>query len=440
MSDKLKLILGGVIFAVVVILFETMFIINQTEQAIVLQFGEPVREIKEAGLKFKIPFIQKVVIYDNRLLNLEPPAQEVVLNDKKRLDVDNFTRYRIVDPLKFYQTVRNEYQARSKLEEIVNSSVRKVLGRITLQELLSSKRTQIMADISKAVKVDAEQIGVMVADVRIRRADLPVEVLQAINARMKTEREREAKEFRATGQQEAQKIRATAEKEQAVIIADAEKQAQIIRGEGDKQAIEIWNNAAGVDADFYSGDVQGHVLKGQVSNQIDSLTSGLQGQASRSMDPEIAPLYRDTNGVLGGEGQAVVADQTNDQITLNVDACRDRLTVDSGQLTSHTLVGKVLQDQLASIEEGKAALGHFARHVALIVQVFSCLQLLVTKDQGEAFLLVVILRKSGNGVIIDSIPSQIEDSACFLVKDQIVGIILRIPNAQLRVKVKVYET
>ena len=160
MSDKLKLIIGSIALAIVVILFETMFIINQTEQAIVLQFGEPIREIKQAGLKFKIPFIQKVVIYDNRLLNLEPPAQEVVLNDKKRLDVDNFTRYRIVDPLKFYQTVRNEYQARSKLEEIVNSSVRKVLGRITLQELLSSKRTQIMADISKAVKVDAEQIGV----------------------------------------------------------------------------------------------------------------------------------------------------------------------------------------------------------------------------------------------------------------------------------------
>jgi len=174
------------------------------------------------------------------------------LNDKKRLDVDNFTRYRIVDPLKFYQTVRTEYQARSKLEEIVNSSVRKVLGRVTLPELLSSKRTQIMADISKAVKIDAEQIGVSVADVRIRRADLPVEVLQAINARMKTEREREAKEFRATGQQEAQKIRATAEKEQAVIIANAEKQAQIIRGEGDKQAIEIWNSAAGVDPKFFA--------------------------------------------------------------------------------------------------------------------------------------------------------------------------------------------
>lgn len=252
MQDKIKVTIGVTIAAVLLVLAESVFILNQTEQAIVLQFGEPVREIKDPGLKFKIPFIQKVVFYDNRLLNLDPPAQEVVLNDKKRLDVDSFTRYRIVNPLKFYQTVRTEMQAQSKLEEIVNSSVRKVLGRITLQELLSGQRTQIMHDISKAVKIDAEQIGVNVADVRIRRADLPVEVLQAINARMKTERERDAKEFRATGQQEAQKIRAAAEKEQAVIIANAEKQAQIIRGEGDKQAIEIWNKAAGVDPEFFA--------------------------------------------------------------------------------------------------------------------------------------------------------------------------------------------
>ena len=252
MSDKLKIIIGAAVVVVLTLISESVFVIAQTEQAIVLQFGEPMREIKTPGLKFKVPFIQKVVVYDNRLLNLDPPAQEVVLNDKKRLDVDSFTRYRIVNPLKFYQTVRTEIQARSKLEEIVNSSVRKVLGRITLQELLSQKRTQIMADISKAVKVDAEQIGVNVADVRIRRADLPVEVLQAINARMKTERERDAKEFRATGQQEAQKLRAAAEKDQAVLIADAETQAQIIRGEGDKQAIEIWNKAAGVDTMFFA--------------------------------------------------------------------------------------------------------------------------------------------------------------------------------------------
>ena len=252
MSDKIKYYALAVLVAILFVAANSVYVVNQAEQAIVLQFGEPVRLVKEPGLKFKIPFIQNVTLYDTRLLNLDPPAQEVVLNDKKRLDVDSFTRYRIVDPLKFYKTVRTEAQARSKLEEIVNSSVRKILGRITLQELLSQKRTQIMADISSAVKVDAGQIGVSVAVVRIRRADLPLEVLQAINARMKTERERDAKEFRAQGQQQAQQIRAQADKERTIIIAEAEKQAQITRGEGDREAIMIWNNAANTDPRFYA--------------------------------------------------------------------------------------------------------------------------------------------------------------------------------------------
>ena len=252
MNDKSKVFL--IVLAAIILLVgaNTFYVVSQTEQAIVLQFGEPVREVKEPGLKMKTPFIQNVILYDKRLLNLDPPAQEVVLNDKKRLDVDSFTRYQIVDPLKFYQTVRTEEQARSKLEEIVNSSLRKILGRITLQELLSQQRNQIMKDISSAVKVDAAQIGVSVADVRIRRADLPIEVLQAINARMKSEREREAKEFRGQGQQISQQIRAQAEKERTIIVADAEKKAQIIRGNGDKEAIEIWNKAAGVDPKFYA--------------------------------------------------------------------------------------------------------------------------------------------------------------------------------------------
>lgn len=251
MNNNIKYYLAVCGVALLFILANTVYIVRQAEQAIVLQFGEPIRVVNEAGLKFKVPFIQNVVFYDMRLLNLDPPAQEVVLNDKKRLDVDSFTRYRIVNPLKFYQTVRTEEQAQSKLAEIVNSSVRKILGRITLQELLSEKRNQIMRDISKAVKSDAEQIGVSVADVRIRRADLPLEVLQAINARMKTERERDAKEFRAKGQQEAQQIRAAAEKEKTIIIAEAEKKAQITRGEGDKEAIKIWNDAANQDKAFF---------------------------------------------------------------------------------------------------------------------------------------------------------------------------------------------
>lgn len=252
MSDKMKIFLGGIAAVVIFLAATSIYIVNQAEQAIVLQFGRPVRLVQDPGLKIKIPFIQNVVFYDTRLLNLDPPAQEVVLNDKKRLDVDSFTRYRIVDPIKFYVTVRTEQQAQSKLAEIVNSSIRKILGRSTLQELLSEKRTKIMADISAAVKVDATQIGVNVADVRIRRADLPLEVLQAINARMKTEREREAKEFRAQGSQEAQKIKASADKEKTLILADAEKQAQIIRGQGDEKAIEIWNKAAGQDIAFFN--------------------------------------------------------------------------------------------------------------------------------------------------------------------------------------------
>lgn len=252
MNDKSKVFLTVVAIIVFLIVGNSVYVVNQAEQAIVLQFGEPMRVVTEPGLKFKTPFIQNVVFYDKRLLNLDPPAQEIVLNDKKRLDVDSFTRYKIIDPLKFYKTVRTEAQARSKLEEIVNSSVRKILGRITLQELLSQKRNQIMRDISSAVKTDAEQIGVSVADVRIRRADLPIEVLQAINARMKSEREREAKEFRAQGQQQSQQIKAQAEKERTIIIAEAEKQAQITRGNGDKEAIEIWNNAANVDPAFYT--------------------------------------------------------------------------------------------------------------------------------------------------------------------------------------------
>lgn len=251
MRTNVKYYLAAAGLAILFVLANAIYIVNQAEQAIVLQFGEPIRVVKEPGLKFKVPFIQNVVFYDMRLLNLDPPAQEVVLNDKKRLDVDSFTRYRIVNPLRFYQTVRTEDQAQSKLAEIVNSSVRKILGRITLQELLSQKRTQIMQQISTAAKIDAEQIGVSVADVRIRRADLPLEVLQAINARMKTERERDAKEFRAKGQQEAQQIRAAAEKEKTIIIAEAEKQAQITRGEGDKEAIKIWNDAANQDKAFF---------------------------------------------------------------------------------------------------------------------------------------------------------------------------------------------
>ncbi len=251
MKKNLHLILVGAAI-LLVLASQSLYIVQQPEQAIVLQFGNPVRLIQEPGLKIKMPFIQNVVFYDKRLLNLEPPAQEVVLKDKKRLDVDTFSRYRIVEPLTFYKTVRNEYQAQNRLQEIVNSSARNVLATFTLKELLSEKRTEIMKQISDAVKADAAQLGVEVADVRIRRADLPVQVSQAINDRMKTERIREAKGYRADGEKTAQEIRATADKQATITVATAEKEAQQIKGEGDKKATEIWNKATGVDPEFYA--------------------------------------------------------------------------------------------------------------------------------------------------------------------------------------------
>lgn len=251
MKKNLHLILVGAA-VLLVLASQSLYIVQQPEQAIVLQFGNPVRLIQEPGLKIKMPFIQNVVFYDKRLLNLEPPAQEVVLKDKKRLDVDTFSRYRIVEPLTFYKTVRNEYQAQNRLQEIVNSSARNVLATFTLKELLSEKRTEIMKQISDAVKADAAQLGVEIADVRIRRADLPVQVSQAINDRMKTERIREAKGYRADGEKTAQEIRATADKQATITVATAEKEAQQIKGEGDKKATEIWNKATGVDPEFYA--------------------------------------------------------------------------------------------------------------------------------------------------------------------------------------------
>ena len=251
MKKNLHIILISAAIAFVIAI-QSLYVVQQPEQAIVLQFGEPVRLVQEPGLKFKIPFIQKVVFYDKRLLNLEPPAQEVVLKDKKRLDVDTFSRYKIVEPLTFYKTVRFEYQAQNRLQEIVNSSARNVLATVTLKELLSEKRTEIMHRISEAVKSDAKQIGVEVADVRIRRADLPIQVSQAINDRMKTERIREAKGYRADGEKTAQEIRATADKQATITVATAEKEAQQIKGEGDKKATEIWNKAINIDPEFYS--------------------------------------------------------------------------------------------------------------------------------------------------------------------------------------------
>ena len=234
-------------------ILSALFTVNQTKQALVLQFGEPKRIIQEPGLAIKLPFIQDVEYYEKRVLSLIPQdAEEVILADQKRILVDAYARYRISNPLLFYQTVRNEFGARTRLESIIDSSVRRVLGSETLASILTGMRNDINDNIKDEVEESVTSLGIEIIDVRLRRADYPESTSQNIFNRMKSEREREAKEFRATGEEEAQKIRADAEKTRTVIVAEAARKAQENRGRGDSEAIEIYANSFGKDADFFS--------------------------------------------------------------------------------------------------------------------------------------------------------------------------------------------
>ncbi|MFN3075673.1 MAG: protease modulator HflC [Alphaproteobacteria bacterium] len=232
--------------------FNALFIVRQTEQAIVIQFGDPKRVIREPGLQVKIPFIQNVVFYDKRVIDLDPPVEQVIMTDQKRLDVNTYTRFRIADPLRFFQAVAEESRARSRLSDIVTSGLRRALGNVTLQSLLSADREAVMAQIRQQADIEASALGIRVVDVRIRRANLPEETSQAIYARMQSEREREAREFRAQGQEVAQEIRSRADRERVVIVAEAQKKAQTLRGEGDAEAIRIYADSFSRDPEFYS--------------------------------------------------------------------------------------------------------------------------------------------------------------------------------------------
>ncbi|MDR3517016.1 MAG: protease modulator HflC [Azospirillaceae bacterium] len=244
--------IGILILFAVIVASSSLFTVYQTGQALVLQFGEPIRVITQPGLKLKIPFIQDVVQYDNRVLDVDPPAEQLILADQKRLDVDCFARYRIVDPLRFYQSVGTEAVLEQRLNTIVVSSLRRVLGSVTVQAVLSRERDKVMAQIKQQVNDEATRFGIVIVDVRIRQADLPEETSQAIFARMRSEREREAAEFRAQGQEQAQQIRARAERERTVILAEAQRDAQILRGEGDNQASRIISDATAGDPQFYA--------------------------------------------------------------------------------------------------------------------------------------------------------------------------------------------
>jgi membrane protease subunit HflC len=230
----------------------SFFIVDQTEEALVLEFGQPRRVISTPGLQVKRPFIENVIFYDNRLLDFEPPPEEVIVSDQKRLVVDTYTRYRITDPLLFYQTVSSEAAVRARLNAMVNGSLRRVLGNVTLAALLSHQRSAIMAQIRDEVSAQGKSFGINVVDVRIRRADLPEENSQAIFARMKSEREQQAAQYRGEGAEAAQTVRANAERERTVLLADAQRQAQKVRGDGDAESIKVYAAAFGQDKEFFA--------------------------------------------------------------------------------------------------------------------------------------------------------------------------------------------
>ena len=247
----MKKILIGALVVLGVVAYQALFVVQEINQAIVLQFGDPKKIITKPGLNYKIPFIQNVVYLDRRVLNLDNPPEEVIAADQKRLIVDAFARFKIVDPLKFYISVGNERVARSRLATIINSRIRSVLGTQELATLLSTDRAVHMGTIQNDVNTEAQNFGITIVDVRIKRADLPPANSEAIYARMQTERQREAKEFRAQGAEMAAKITSTADKEVTVILANANKQSEIMKGEGDGKRNRIFAKAFGKDPEFF---------------------------------------------------------------------------------------------------------------------------------------------------------------------------------------------
>jgi len=241
-----KVFILTILFLLIVI-FNALFIVKQTEQALVLQFGDPIRVIKEPGLKFKIPFIQDAIFFDRRMLNLDPQPEEMILSDQKRIIVDSFARYKIVDPLKFFQTVRNETNFSDRFGRILNAAVRGVIAQYPLMALLSNERETIMSIIESKVIMEEEKFGIKILDVRIGRTDLTEQVANNVFQRMRSEREKEANLLRAEGEELSTEIRARANRQKTVIIAEAERTSSILRGQGDAQKNTILGNAYEID-------------------------------------------------------------------------------------------------------------------------------------------------------------------------------------------------
>ncbi|MBM3590245.1 MAG: protease modulator HflC [Alphaproteobacteria bacterium] len=249
MKKSIKKLL--IVSTLAIITFQSSFFtVDQRQQVLILQFGEPIRVINTPGIKFKMPFIQNAIYFEKRIIDLSLPEQEVIASDQKRLIINAFTKFQIVDPLKFYTTVGGSNGLSNKLSGILDSSLRQVIGEVTLNELLTENRGTIMRKIKDAVGLSSEIFGIKIIDVRIMRADLPKENSDAIYARMQTEREKEAREIRAKGAEEADKIRAEANKQKTIILAEAKKTSDITRGNGEKEANKIYASSFGKDPDF----------------------------------------------------------------------------------------------------------------------------------------------------------------------------------------------
>ena len=248
----MKKILTGIGAILVFLGLTSIFIVDETEQVVVLQFGKPVRIITEPGLHIKVPFpIQEKNVFDNRLLEYDSPPEEILSKDKKSLIVDNYVRWKIVDPLQFLKTVQAIPTALSRMDDIVYSELRRELGTHDMVEIITENREELMEEVTVASNKATQDYGIEVVDVRIRRVDLPSQNEESIYARMDAERKRQANKFRSEGEEEAQKIRATTDRDKTIILADAYKQAERIRGEGDAKAVEVYADAYSADPKFY---------------------------------------------------------------------------------------------------------------------------------------------------------------------------------------------
>ena len=252
MSQAMRIGMLIALALLVVALSSAFYVLPEATQALPLRFGRPLAIEREPGLKLKWPFIDTIIYFDARLLSLEPPTELIILGDQKRIEVDTYTQFRISDPLRFNQTVHTLQQARTELSQIVGSSLRRVLGQIQLHALLSDERRRITETVRADVAASAQPLGIEVADVNIRRADLPPETSSAIYDRMASERDREAKELRAQGFEWAQQIQARADRERTILLAEAQREAKIIRAEGDAEANRLFAEAFGKDPQFFA--------------------------------------------------------------------------------------------------------------------------------------------------------------------------------------------